>query len=218
MQLWADDGHAYTMFQGACADTDVIIGTEPYQNGFAWATSTGANSLTWGCPASGSSGGLGLPSRIDVGLITDNCCSSPVDNFDVGGTIVALKTAPHPQGIWIVWQTDAESPRLIHWRRYELTPPKVAASGTIGTSNDVPVDFATAALGNQLVVAWSNAANTPAIMLTMIDEVRAPRITQARLTPPTLHNLSLLAGPDRAGLLLGFPNGYLANIRCAEYE
>jgi hypothetical protein len=196
----------------------VIIGTEPYQDGFAYATSTGANNLTSGCPAYATGGALGLPSRIDVGLITDNCCESSADNFDAGGTVVALKTAPHPKGIWIVWQTDAESPRIIRWKRYELNPPKVAGSGTIGTSKDVPVDFAAAALGSKLVVAWSNAAGTPAIMLSMIDEVRAPMVTQAQLTPPSLHGLSLLAGPDNAGLLLGFPNGYLTRVNCAEFE
>ena len=53
-------------------------------------------------------------------------------------------------------------------------------------------------------------------------DITLDRIIGARsdlqVTPPSLSDLSLLSGPEGAGLLLGFPDGSLTRLDCAEFE
>jgi hypothetical protein len=213
-RTWSHNAGSYTNHPTTCADGTVVMGVEPYGNGFVWASSTGANNLAFGCPSYPKP--AGPPSRINVGGISGVCCEYDIINFSVGASIRTLRTAPHPSGIWVVWQTDPPTQGLLHWARVTVNPPAVAASGTIEQSSDSSTQFATAALGSKLAVAWQNDM-LKFVFFSVVDESGIVTLIGSSL-PAGSGPLSLLSGPDGLGFLLGYSDGTLARLDCMEFE
>lgn len=216
-QIWNGDGAASEQFYGGCADTAVNMGIEPYGQGFLWAASTGSNNVNDVCSYS-TTAAPGHATRIAIGQIAESCCSHTLWNFEIGDTVAVMKTAPHPEGLWVVWQTDTSGSRRIYWMRIGLDPTLVLGPGAASGPDDVPGDFAVAALGNKLAVAWGNDLSQPHLSLSLIDEKGRVTRNDPALEVPELHNLSMISGPAGAGLLIGFSDGNLMRLDCAEWE
>lgn len=216
MRVWNQDDTANTMFPGACADSATSVGVEPYRQGFLWATSNGSNNSEGACYYSTPT--PGVATRIEIGQITDVCCAHSVWNFEFGTTITALKTAPHPNGIWIVWQATSAGSRLFRWMRIGFEPGVVLGPASVDLDGDSPSDFAVAAIGRKLAVAWRNHDDQPRLALVLIDETGSVHRSDPAVSVTDLRQLTMVSGPTGAGALLGFPDGTLMRLDCAQWE
>jgi hypothetical protein len=216
MSVWSRDQTGYTRFPSACGDPVPMSGVEPFGQGFLWATSNGSHNTNGGCYYTGST--PGATTRIEIGQITDICCSQSIWNFEIGGTVSALETASHPEGIWIVWQAEAAGAKLFHWMRIGFNPDIVLGPASVAFDGDVPGDFAVAAVGRKLAVAWRNELDEPSLGLALIDETGHVTRHDPSVRIAELRKLSMVTGPERAGVLIGFADGNLMRLDCAEWE
>jgi hypothetical protein len=80
-----------------------------------------------------------------------------------------------------------------------LDPIMVLGPGAANGSADVPGDFAVAALGKKLAVAWGNDLGKPHLSLSLIGEKGKVTRNDPATEVPELHDLSMISGPAGAG-------------------
>jgi hypothetical protein len=179
-------------------------------------SSTGSdNTQSNGCPNYPDLGGS--PTKLAVTHLTGICCDSQVAQWEAGGVVTRIRTAPHPEGIWIVWRTDdGIAPVLRRARiRPELTVP--VGYEAIGEPQAVPGAFDAVVFGSRLAVVWiDSATGVHRLRVTMLglDGV-VEDFTPVQLEiPPGVDDLSVVAGPEGTGLLVGFDDGRIKRLVC----
>jgi|GEM_PF-2591534 len=215
--VWSHDESAFASFRVACADTPTKLGIEPFRQGFIWASSNGSRNTEGGCPTTMTN--PGPATRIEIGQILDYCCSERLWSFEFEGVVTELKTAPHPEGIWIVWQMDdASDRRRLRWMRVGQEPHIVLGPGSVGDDDRISAGFAVAAVGRKLAVAWRSDAARSRLALALIDETGRVQRDDPAVEVPQVGSLSMASGPAGAGVLVAFSEGSLMRLDCAEWE
>jgi hypothetical protein len=215
-RTWASPpSNSYSNHQGACADGELAGDVEPFGDGFLIASSTGgANTQSHGCPNYPDLGGP--PTRLMVSNLSEICCSSLVSQWEAGGVVTRVRTAPHPYGIWVVWRTDDGVAPVLRRARVERDSPAPIYYETIGEPHSVPGVFEAVIFGSRLAVAWVDSfAGVDQLRVTMIaDDGTTEDFTPQLGLPRALEDLSVVAGPEGTGLLVGFGNGQLRRLDC----
>jgi hypothetical protein len=216
IRTWAKPpSMAYSNHQSTCADGELAADVEPFGEGFFIASSTGeANTESHGCPHFPDLGGA--PTRIMVANLSAICCSSLVAQWHAGGVVTRIRTAPHPDGIWVVWRTDDGVTPVLRRARVVRDGSVPILYEVIGESWAVPGVFDAVIFGSRLAVAWVDSfAGVHQLRVTMIgDDGTTDDFTPQLAVPADLEDISVVAGPEGTGLVVGFRNGQLRRLDC----
>jgi hypothetical protein len=216
IRTWArPPSGAYSNHQSTCADGELAADVEPFGNGFLVASSTGeANTLSFGCPNYPDLGGP--PTRIMVTKLSAICCSYLVTQWHAEGVITRIRTAPHSNGTWVVWRTDDDGSPVLRRARIAVDNSVPIDIETIGETWAVPGVFDAVIFGSRLAVVWEDSfAGVYQIRVTMIGEDGSVEdFTPQLAVGGPLDDLSVVAGPEGTGLVVGFQNGQLRRLDC----
>jgi hypothetical protein len=183
----------------ACSPQRISAAAVLYEDGFIVVTSNGAGNAQSLCSAGPD--GAGPPTRVDVVLISWGKPPAFVLGVDAGSEVEDVAAAPHPDGVWAVWRTQALTgvPPL-RAARFQVASAGVVGPGDVTEPGDAPFAFAAAALGSRLAVAWkSDPANNP-------PDLRV-RVLDASLGLVAAAALDNALGFDGSTSLVGSPAG-----------
>jgi hypothetical protein len=149
----------------------------------------------------------GLPTEIQIYRIGGNGAVSLGVTLNGGTQIVDLQTAPHPRGIYVVWNDAGSIPNTISAFRYDAESNIIIGPKSVQASGETSTGFAATAMGNQLAVVRHNAdfSSSKEMLLTLFDESLSPIATGAfDGNDPVLGPTSALGSRDGRSLLVSF--------------
>lgn len=174
-------------------------------DGWLVASSTGAPVGACGEPGPPPA----VPTRIDVWRIAPDAGGTYVTSIDGGDQIVDVQTAPHADGLYVVWsQASLEPGWTIRAARVSGSKNAVVA-GPVGVQipGESSLSFRATAMGDQLAVVRRNDffGSSPAMHLSVFDEAlglvgSGALETEEVLTGPT----TALGSRDGRSLLVGY--------------
>jgi hypothetical protein len=205
----------------ACSPQRISAAAVPYQDGFIVVTSNGAGNTQSLCSAGPDA--AGPPTRVDVILSSWGKPPAFVLGVDAGAEVEEVAAAPHPEGVWAVWRTQqltAVPP--LRAARFQVASAGVVGPGDVTDPGDAPFDFAAAALGSRLAVAWkSDPANNPPDLRVRVLDASLGLVAAAALdNPPGLIvPTSLVGSPAGDSLVVAWTaNGMAARARLARLD
>ena len=200
----------------ACASEQPLADAEPIPGGWLMAASTGQLMNTCKQPYL-------PPHRIEiVRNIPQGGSAFATEHLallEVGATVQSLATAPHGDGMWIVWKSMLASGPRIEWALYRQSTGGITR-GTIGSTADVPLELAAGSLGDSLIVAWSNDATGDPLdlVVTVLDDsgqVTATTAIEAQFFGP----ISVVGSPAGSSAVVAWgSSGYPQRIQLARFD
>lgn len=152
---------------GCAENTAPPADAEAYDDGFLLGMAHGTNDEPPGCTT--GSAAAGPARRISVFRMTPSW-KNEVASFVVDDVVGSLKTAPHPDGLWLVWRAADR----LHWARVEATTGAVIGPAPLPSPVEMSYEHAPTALGRNLAVAWTRPGAAPRVVeVTVLGELGA---------------------------------------------
>jgi hypothetical protein len=139
-----------------------------------------------------------------------------VASFVVDDIVGSLKTAPHPDGLWLVWRASD----VLHWARVEATTGAVIGPEPLPAAVSMSYEVAATALGRALAVAWTRPGATPRVLeVTVIDEL-GPLLASTTIETKSATSPQIAASPGGDSLVVAWADhdgpAHLRRFDCAE--
>lgn len=196
-----------------CADMAPVSSAEKYGADWLVALSNGQNTVGAGCAP--TQDGPGLPNRLDVVRVDPGGSAAYVLGLQEDAPIAQLVTAPHPNGIWVLWTVATGAPSPIRLARFE--PGTGGLIGPYVVTEDFSPNFDAVAWDGRLAVVWHDALDSqPALTVAVLDDAGAELATGSVEVDAAVGSLSMVGSPDGESVLVawtGWPTPELGSSR-----
>lgn len=156
----------------------------------------------------------GPATRIEIVAVDANGVASSVTGADVGGTVISLRTAPHPDGLFVAYTVSgASAGPTLRLARVDLAQAKWVGPVGVGAPGEQPGGFAVAALGSRVAVARKVQSATATQRVSVFDAALGEVATGSDSPPLASIPTDALGSPDGGSLLVAWTSNGSSEFR-----
>ncbi|MBK8996499.1 MAG: hypothetical protein IPM35_12225 [Myxococcales bacterium] len=195
-------------FKLGCSPVKLVADGTRHGDGWLVAHSNGKSSPASGCWTPSDAG---PPTRIDISRVTKDKDKpvAPVAGMDRPMPVVALATARHPDGMYVVWrEASGGAAAPIQWALFGASQSAIVGTGQVSASPDHPLEFAATALGERLAVAYrTGTAGEPSAVVVQVQEPWGTVVAKTKVESQSSGQLAVAGSPSGNSLIVAVGGG-----------